>query len=111
VARSSGIRGSRIGAGPMGESDRGNTVERTVVAFWCAEGHSTQVVFAAAADFPTSWECHVCGQPAGADRDNPPPAALTAPFKTHLAYVRERRTDADGEKLLAEALAKLRQGR
>ena len=111
MARSSGIRGSRIGAGPMGESDRGNTVERIMVTFWCADGHSTPAVFAAAAVVPESWECHGCGQPAGLDRDNPPSAAPAAPFKTHLAYVRERRSDADGERLLAEALAKLRQGR
>ena len=31
-----------------------------------------------------------------------------APYKTHLAYVRERRSDADAERLLNEALAKLR---
>ena len=32
----------------------------------------------------------------------------TEPYKTHLAYVRERRSAADGEAILAEALAKLR---
>lgn len=110
MSRSSGIRGSRIGAGPMGESDRGNSVERVLVTFWCADGHSTPAVFAAEAVVPETWECQTCGQPAGLDRDNPPPAALAAPFKTHLAYVRERRSDADGEKLLAEALEKLRGG-
>ncbi|NUP51247.1 MAG: RNA polymerase-binding protein RbpA [Catenulispora sp.] len=109
MARSSGIRGSRIGAGPMGESERGNSVDRVVVTFWCAAGHATPTVFAAEAVVPESWDCQTCGEPAGPDPDNPPPAALTAPFKTHLAYVRERRSDADGEKLLAEALAKLRQ--
>jgi hypothetical protein len=30
------------------------------------------------------------------------------PYKTHLAYVKERRTDADGEAILAEALQRLR---
>jgi len=30
------------------------------------------------------------------------------PYKTHLAYVRERRNVEDGEAILAEALAKLR---
>ncbi|MCM3523360.1 RNA polymerase-binding protein RbpA, partial [Curtobacterium sp. P97] len=29
-------------------------------------------------------------------------------YKTHLAYVRERRSDADGAALLEEALSKLR---
>lgn len=38
----------------------------------------------------------------------PPAPPRTEPYKTHLAYVRERRSDADGEAILAEALAKLR---
>ena len=38
-------------------------------------------------------------------RPDPP---RTEPYKTHLAYVRERRSDEDGEAILAEALAKLR---
>ena len=111
MSRSNGVRGSRIGAGPMGESDRGNTVERVVVTFWCADGHATRAVFAAEAVAPESWECRECRQPAGPDRDNPPSATPAAPFKTHLEYVRERRSDADGEKLLTEALARFRQGR
>ena len=46
--------------------------------------------------------------PAGQDRDNPPAQTKTEPYKTHLAYVRERRNPEDGEAILAEALAKLR---
>lgn len=111
MARSSGIRGSRIGAGPMGESERGNTVEQVTVTFWCASGHVTRPVFAVTATVPETWECQACGQPAGPDPENPPSAALAAPFKSHLEYVRERRTDADAEILLAEALSKLRGGR
>lgn len=44
----------------------------------------------------------------GKDRESPPDPPRTEPYKTHLAYVRERRSDADGEAILAEALAKLR---
>ncbi|WP_199850750.1 RNA polymerase-binding protein RbpA, partial [Thermobifida fusca] len=29
-------------------------------------------------------------------------------YKTHLAYVKERRSEADGEAILQEAIAKLR---
>ncbi|GAA2036041.1 RNA polymerase-binding protein RbpA [Catenulispora yoronensis] len=111
MARSNGIRGSRIGAGPMGESERGTMIERVSATFWCANGHETQAHFAASADLPEVWDCHWCGAPAGTDRENPPVAAPTAPFKTHLAYVRERRTDADAEILLAEALSRLRGNR
>ena len=46
--------------------------------------------------------------PAGRDKDNPPQAPRTEPYKTHLAYVKERRTDEDGAALLDEALSTLR---
>ncbi|MET7638985.1 RNA polymerase-binding protein RbpA [Streptomyces sp. NPDC005438] len=102
------IRGSRIGAGPTGEAARGESAPRTHVSFWCANGHETRPSFAREAEVPESWDCTRCGLPAGMERDNPPEPPRTAPYKTHLAYVRERRTDADGEAILAEALAKLR---
>lgn len=108
MARSSGIRGSRIGSGPRGDSQRGEAAPRVVVSFWCEAGHLTQPAFADTAVLPQLWECPGCGQLAGRDRDNPPVPLHTAPYKTHLAYVRERRSDADGEILLAEALARLR---
>lgn len=108
MARSSGIRGSRIGAGPLGETERGDLAARVAVTFWCASGHATQPSFAEGALVPDIWECRRCGLPAGQDRDNPPPAALAVPYKTHLAYVRERRSDEDAEILLAEALSRLR---
>lgn len=109
MARSSGVRGRRVGSGPAGESERGNDlIARVAVTFWCSSGHSTRAHFAAAAVAPDTWECRGCGLPAGPDRDNPPAAARVAPYKTHLAYVRERRSDADAEILLAQALAKLR---
>ncbi|MBR7835678.1 RNA polymerase-binding protein RbpA [Actinospica durhamensis] len=109
MARSSGVRGHRIGSGPAGESERGgDLVARVLVTFWCASGHSTPTRFAAEAVVPEEWECHRCGMPAGQDQENPPAATRVAPYKTHLAYVRERRSDADAEILLAQALAKLR---
>ncbi|ACU76292.1 electron transport protein [Catenulispora acidiphila DSM 44928] len=103
-----GIRGSRIGAGPRGENERGLSVARIAVTFWCAIGHSTSPVFAATAEVPVTWDCHDCNRPAGRDPENPPALIPTAPFKSHLAYVRERRSDADAEAILSEALTRLR---
>ena len=37
----------------------------------------------------------------------PPPAPRVEPYKSHLAYVKERRSEEDAEALLAEALAKI----
>ena len=54
--------------------------------------------------------CPRCGQPAGPDEANPPAPPKIEPYKTHLAYVKERRSDKDGAAILEEALAKLRGG-
>ncbi len=104
----SAIRGSRVGAGPMGEAERGDTAPRRRVSFWCAHGHETRPSFALDAVIPDSWDCPRCGWPAGRDRNEPPSPPKTEPYKTHLAYVRERRNDRDGDAILEEALAKLR---
>lgn len=108
MARNSAIRGNRIGSGPAGEVDRGGAAARVVVSFWCEAGHLTRPCFAQTADVPAVWECSACGLPAGRDRDNPPEPVQVVPFKTHMDYLRERRSDAEGEILLAEALARLR---
>lgn len=105
------IRGSRVGAGPMGEAERGDAAPRIRISFWCANLHETQPSFATDAAIPDTWDCPRCGFPAGKDRDNPPEAPRTEPYKTHLAYVKERRSDTDGEAILSEALDKIRQER
>jgi hypothetical protein len=46
--------------------------------------------------------------PAGREKDSPPGPPHSEPYKTHLAYVKERRTDTDGAAILAEALDRLR---
>ncbi len=45
------------------------------------------------------------------DSENPPPAPKIEPYKTHLAYVKERRSDAEAKNILDEALQTLRQRR
>ena len=106
----SAIRGSRVGAGPMGEAERGDQIERATVSDWCAKGHEVRPSFAVEETviIPDSWDCPKCGLPAGRDKNNPPSAVVNVPYKTHLAYVKERRTDKEGEKILEDALRKLR---
>ena len=105
------IRGSRVGAGRMGESDRGESAPRRRLEFFCANGHTTRLAFAMDAEIPDTWDCPRCGLPAGQNEQTPPPAPRVEPYKSHLAYVKERRSDADGEALLAEALAKIQDRR
>ncbi|MBK7723359.1 MAG: RNA polymerase-binding protein RbpA [Austwickia sp.] len=104
------IRGSRVGAGPMGEAERGEAAPRVTVSYYCANGHETQPSFAvdATGGVPEFWDCPRCGFPAGQDPQAPPAPSRVEPYKTHLAYVKERRTDADGAAILNEALTTLR---
>lgn len=95
----------------MGDSHRGESVERHQLDFYCARGHATRLSFALDAELPVAWDCPRCGLPAGLDRHAPPEVPRTEPFKTHLAYVRERRSEKDGEALLAEALARITERR
>ncbi len=111
MASGNAIRGSRVGAGPMGESERGEAAPRITVRFYCARGHVTEPSFAHDAPIPDEWDCPRCGLPASQDSDNPPPAPRNEPYKTHLAYVKERRSDADGAAILEEALESLRKFR
>lgn len=111
VSGGNAIRGTRIGAGPTGESERGESVPRVPVSYWCANRHESKPSFAIDAEIPDEWECPSCGLPAGRDEANPPEARRTEPYKSHLAYVKERRSDEDGAAILAEALERLRQRR
>jgi RNA polymerase-binding protein len=108
VSSGNAIRGSRVGAGPMGEAERGEAAPRVWVSFWCSNKHETRPSFASDAAIPETWECPRCGNPAGRDEQDPPAPPRVEPYKTHLAYVKERRSDSDGEAILAEALARLR---
>ena len=92
----------------MGEAERGESAPRQRIAFWCANQHETHPSFSDEAAIPDTWDCPRCGFPAGRDKDHPPAPVKIEPYKTHLAYVRERRNAEDGEAILADALAKLR---
>ncbi len=108
---SNAIRGRRVGSGPIRPDEAMEPVPRHRVMYWCANGHLVQPAFAADAAPPKTWDCPHCGLPAGSDRDAPPGRPEAAPYKSHLAYVKERRSDAEGEALVAEALGRLRQRR
>lgn len=110
MAGGNAIRGSRVGAGPMGEAERGDSAPRVFVSYWCANEHETRPSFAEepGMSVPEQWDCPRCGLPAGQDQARPPAAPRAEPYKTHLAYVKERRSDADGKAILDEALETLR---
>ena len=82
----------------MGEAERGEAAPRIRVSFWCSNKHETRPSFACDAAVPET----------GRDEHNPPGPPHSEPYKTHLAYVKERRTDTDGAAILREALDRLR---
>jgi hypothetical protein len=108
TANHGAMRGTRVGAGPVGEPDgRGLAVAKVVVLYHCANGHRTTVPFIWTATLPPQWECRVCSLPAGTDPLNPPPpVAAFAEGNTHLGRVKSRRSAADGDALMAESLAR-----
>lgn len=105
------IKGSRVGAGPIGEAERGESAPRQSVTYYCSHQHTSVVTFSVEAAAPESWDCPKCGLPASTDAANPPPAHKVAPYKTHLAYVKERRSEKEAADILDEAVKLLRSRR
>lgn len=95
----------------MGEQDRGFHADRVKVSYWDALGNETIRYFAAnlpEEEIPEIIDSPQSGLPAGRDKENPPSVAKLEPYKTHLAYVKERRSEEEAEALLEEALQQLR---
>jgi RNA polymerase-binding protein len=98
----------------MGEQDRGYHADRIQVSYWDEMGNETVRNFAAnlpADEIPEIIDSPSTGLPAGRDKANPPSVAKLEPYKTHLAYVKERRTEKEAAELLEEALQQLRERR
>ena len=98
----------------MGERDRGFKAERININYYCSNSHSHALAFAATVapeEIPLEIDCPNCGLPAGTDKDNPPQIAKHEPYKTHLAYVKERRTEEEAKQLLEEAIESIRERR
>jgi hypothetical protein len=95
----------------MGEQDRGYHADRIQVSYWDELGNETVRSFAANLpdeEIPVTIDSPQSGLPAGRDKNNPPSVAKLEPYKTHLAYVKERRTEEEAATLLDEALTQLR---
>lgn len=117
VHPASGFRGTRAGVtagsgSSLQSSDPSpHPLPRIRVSYWCAKGHETQPVFLKIPEdqIPLTWDCRRCGGTASRDGQA---AAADDPFddgyKSHLEYVKERRSGQDAEDVLAGALEKLR---
>jgi len=98
----------------MGEQDHGHHADRVAISYWDAMGNETVRYFAAGIaeeEIPEVIDSPHSGLPAGRDKNNPPALAKSEPYKTHLAYVKERRTEEEADALLEDALQQLRDRR
>lgn len=109
------LRGYRWGRASV-ESDRDDDpVDRVAARFACSRGHVFTVHFAADAVLPPHWSCRQhgledCARVRAATEDTTGSRETKTP-RTHLAKLHERRTVAELETLLAEALTAIhRQG-
>ena len=96
----------------MGEQDRGIQAERIAVSYWDAMGNETVRYFSAHIDpeeIPELIDSPMTGLPAGRDKENPPELPVNEPYNTHLAYVKERRTEKEAVQILEDALTRLRE--
>jgi hypothetical protein len=66
------------------------------------------VPFAAEAEVPATWECRVCGTIAFTVTGDQPSPKKVKPPRSHWDMLRERRSIADLEQVLAERLALIR---
>jgi RNA polymerase-binding protein len=109
--------GSATGAGLAGwQADTGRIVEmvrKVPVTYWCPQGHETTPVFAELAEMeiPKTWDCPRCGRTACRERGANAERPGDEPFKSHLEYAKERRTPEEAERVLQDALDRLRRRR
>ena len=118
--RSGSVVGAQVGASASRAfHDPGTYAPRNIQVYRCAaDDFITSVPFAVDVEVPTAWPCGRCGELASPPGSDPEELThqfhgsagkrLPAPPKSGIEYVRERRTSAQLEAALAEALSDLR---
>lgn len=112
MKRRPAVRGTRL-VSVSNQVERGaELAPRRIVDYWCADDHRTSPSFAADVDPPVEWSCRTCSGPSAMTRGSAPVATRPRFFpRTPYEFLMMRRTVEDGERLLAEALAAMRQRR
>jgi hypothetical protein len=106
------LRGIRLGAQSLQSEEGVVFIERRETPYTCeTSGHVTNLMFAADAEPPQTWECRACGADARLNVDGQ--AVTLEPTddkaaRTHWDMLMERRTRAELEELLEERLAFIR---
>ena len=106
------LRGIRLGAQSLQSEEGVVFMERRETNYHCETcGHVTNLMFAADAEPPQTWECRACGAEAllRVDGETVTVEATDAKTaRTHWDMLLERRSRAELEELLEERLAFIR---
>ena len=104
------LRGSGLGAKSFEDEAGVEFAARQEVGYDCARQHHFTMVFSAEDEIPALWECPRCGAESLRSDGMRPEAKEEKPVRTHWDMLRERRSIAELEELLAERLTLLRAG-
>ncbi|MFD0813479.1 RNA polymerase-binding protein RbpA [Amycolatopsis umgeniensis] len=106
------LRGYRWGGASVESDQAVEPAARVTARFECSHGHVFSVPFAADAELPPRWSCRQHGLEdcarIQAAVDDSIGGGEAKPPRTHLVILQERRTVAQLEVLLAEALTAIR---
>ncbi len=105
------LRGTGLGAKSFEDEAGVEFAARQEVGYDCPREHHFSLVFAAEADIPSVWECPRCGAESLRSDGERPELKEEKPARTHWDMLRERRSIAELEDLLAERLSLLRSGK
>lgn len=102
------LRGSGLGSKSHSDGSGVELAPRQDIGFDCPKGHHFTVVFAEEAQLPTEWECPRCGDVSRRSDGVVSEAKEGKAPRTHWDMLRERRSIAELEDLLAERLDQIR---
>ncbi len=109
--RSGTLKASNLGSKSF-EGEEGVTLSpRQMLNFECSAHHHFSIVFSDEAKLPTSWDCPTCWAPAVRTDGVVAEPEDVKPVRTHWDMLRERRSVAELEELLAERLALIKAGK
>lgn len=104
------LRGSGLGAKSFEDEAGIEFAPRQQIGFDCPREHHFTMTFSQEAELPAVWECPKCGQESRRSDGVLPEEKEGKPVRTHWDMLRERRSIAELEDLLAERLDLLRSG-
>lgn len=105
------MRGMRLGSQSLESESNVNLAERKAHTFICGKSHTTEVIFAAEAELPETWQCRECSNQAALVTDGKHvDLAIThdRPGRSHWEMLLERRSKEELEEILQERIEYLR---